>query len=113
MADDQNTSDALDDKYDDIVVHHRGYLEKLQAAFDKHCEEIGADTKKKLMETSEEDKETRKQILVAEKAALDEALNQLKKVVSKSGADVRQKLEEIENQKEASAMDLDAELANL
>lgn len=113
MADEQNTSEALDDKYDDIVVHHRGYLEKLQSAFDKHCEEIGADTKEKLTATSEEDKEARKQILIEEKTALDEALNQLKEVVSKSGADVRQKLEEIENQKEASVMDLDTELANL
>ena len=115
MMDDQTTatSEELDHQYDDIVEAHREYLNKLQAAFDKHCEEIGTEAKKKLEEIPEEDKEARKEVLIEEQRQLDESLAELKKVVNKSSANVREKLEAIENKREESALDLEAELAKL
>lgn len=107
------TDPALDTQYNEVVDSHRDYLTRLQEAFDKKCEAIGAESKKKLEATPESDKEARKTILLDQQKKLDETLTQLKQVVNQSSAEVRHKLEEIENKRDQSALDLEAELANL
>ena len=115
MADEpiSTTEEDLDRQYDDIVESHRTYLERVQSAFDKRCEEIGAEAKKKLEEIPEEDEEGRKEVLMEEQGLLDQTLAELKQVVARRDADVRRKLEEIEKKREESAMDLEAELAKI
>ena len=115
MAEEQNptTEEDLDRQYDDIVESHREYLERVQSAFDKRCEEIGTEAKKKLEEIPEEDQEARKEVLMEEQKLLDQTLAELKQVVARRDSDVRKKLEEIEKKREASALDLEAELAKI
>lgn len=103
----------LDSLYDHIVLAHRGYLTKIQAAFDKQCEEIGQRAKDELAKIPEENREEREKILTQEQAELDKTLAELKKVVNKSNAETRKKLEEIENQQDAAALNLKQALADL
>jgi hypothetical protein len=106
-------TDDLDTTYDELVESHKAYLGKLQAAFDKRCDEIGESAKTKLAEVPEENMEARQKILLDEQSQLNQTLEELKKVVNKANADVRKKLEEIENQRSAAMMDLEAELAQI
>ena len=106
-------TEELDHLYDEVVESHREYLERVQSAFDKRCEEIGADAKKKLEQIPEDDEEARKEVLMEEQRFLDQTLSELKHVVARRDADVRKKLEEIEKKREESALDLEAELAKL
>ena len=103
----------LDQLYSDSIASHKMYLIQLQAAFDRHCDEIGEATKAKLGETPEEEEETRKKIMEEEHAQLNQALAELKQVINQSNKAVYKKLEEIENQRSAKVLDLDAELAQV
>jgi hypothetical protein len=103
----------LDQKYSGAIASHKTYLAQLQAAFDKHCDEIGDTTKAKLAGVPEEDEEARKKIMETEKAELAQTLAELKQVVSQSNKAVYKKLEDIENQRAAKALDLDAELSQV
>ena len=104
---------ALSKLYQDTIDYHRGYLKRLHEAFNSHCEEVGAKAKGELSGIDESDEEARKEILIAEQKELDEALAQLKTAINQNNAEARQKLEEIQSKIEESAMDLEAELANL
>jgi hypothetical protein len=103
----------LDQLYSESIASHKSYLTQLQAAFDKHCDEIGEATKAKLAETPEEDEEARKKTMEEEHAQLDQALAELKQVINQSNKAVYKKLEEIENQRSAKTLDLDMELAQV
>jgi hypothetical protein len=103
----------LDQKYSGVIASHKMYLIQLQAAFDKHCDEIGDATKSKLVGVPEEDEETRKKIMESEKAELAQTLAELKQIVSQSNKSVYKKLEDIENQRSAKSLDLEAELSQI
>jgi DNA anti-recombination protein RmuC len=99
--------------YELTIDHHHNYLERLHGAFDRRCEEVGAEAKKKLAGIDESDEEAENAILQEEQELLDKTLAELKYAINKSNANARKKLEEIQNRLEANAVDLDAELANL
>jgi len=103
----------LDQKYSGAIASHKAYLSQLQDAFDKHCDEIGAETKAKLAELPEEDEEARKKIMEEEQAQLAKTLAELKQVVNQSNRAVYKKLEDIENQRSAKTLDLEAELSQV
>ena len=103
----------LDTLYNETIESHEQYLAKLQEAFDKKCDEIGNLAKAKMDGVPEEDQETRQKILEEEDAQLGQALAELKQVVKKANADALKKLEEIENQRTASQLNLEAELAQI
>ena len=105
--------EELDRIYNATVDHHRAYLNKLHQAFNKRCEKIRQDAHQKIDQTDENDKEVRKKILEEEKRQLDQTLAELKYAVSKSSREAREKLEEIENKRDQSAVDLEKELATL
>jgi hypothetical protein len=103
----------LDAQYRAIIESHEQYLSRLQKAFDEQCDKIGDETKTKLAQTAENDDETRQKILEAEKAELDRTLAELKAVVNKANAQTRKRLESIDQKRDATALDLDAELAKI
>lgn len=109
--DEANPNTDLDNEYQELIESHKGYLGKLQAAFDQRCDAIGEETKAKLATLPEDDLETRKQILLEEQSRLNQTLAELKQVVSRSNAEVRKKLEEIENLRSNAMMNLESELA--
>ncbi|QQR83744.1 hypothetical protein IPJ72_00835 [Candidatus Peregrinibacteria bacterium] len=96
-----------------LIEAHQSYLKRLQEAFDAKCEAIGARAKEKLATVPESEKETRKQIMEEEQAALNQVLNELRRVVSEKSSDVRQKLEQLEEQRNQNNLNLEAELAHL
>jgi len=110
LPDDEN---ALSDLYNQTVEAHNSYLEKLHAAFDKRCEQIGDETKKKLAKVPDTDADTKNQILKEEQELLDKTLAELKYAINKSNANARKKLEEIENKLDSKGVNLEQELANL
>lgn len=103
----------LDQKYQGTIESHKAYLAQLQAAFDKHCDQIGMEAKDKLAKTPEEDEEARKKIMEEEQAQLSKALAELKQVVSQTNKAVYKKLEDIENKRSALGLNLDEELAQV
>jgi|GEM_PF-1516643 len=112
MANDSNTTD-LDQIYQGTIDSHKAYLAQLQAAFDRHCDQIGAEAKDKLAKTTEEDEEARKKIMEEEQAQLSKALVELKQVVNQTNKAVYKKLEDIENKRSALGLSLDEELAQV
>ena len=99
--------------YQETIDTHRAYLDRLHTAFDARCDEIGAQTKKKLEGVDESDEETRKQIMAEEQEQLNKILAELKFAINKSNADARQKLEEIQTKLEEKTLNLEEELANV
>jgi len=110
LPDDEETLASL---YNQTIEAHNTYLEKLHAAFDKRCEQIGEETKQKLSKVPESDQETKNQILKEEQELLDKTLAELKYAINKSNSNARKKLEEIENKLDAKEVNVDEELANL
>jgi multidrug efflux pump subunit AcrA (membrane-fusion protein) len=104
---------TLDKKYQGTIESHKAYLAQLQAAFDKHCDQIGDEAKAKLAQTPEEDEEARKKIMEDEQAQLSKALAELKQVVNQTNRAVYKKLEEIENKRSEMGLNLDEELAQV
>jgi len=113
MAQAQTATPDLMEQYNQVVDSHRVYLNQLQAAFDKECERIGNESKKKLETVPEEDVETRKQILMEQQQKLDKALADLKHVATQKSNEVRKKLEEIQNLRDQQTLNIEQELANL
>jgi guanylate kinase len=109
------TSDPtdLDQIYQGTIESHKAYLAQLQAAFDRHCDQIGEEAKAKLTQTPEEDEEARKKIMEEEQSQLSKALAELKQVVNQTNRAVYKKLEEIENQRSALGLSLEEELAQV
>ena len=104
---------ALAGLYQETINHQQVYLDKLHEAFNSRCEKIGEEAKEKLKGIDENDEEARRPILAEEQEKLDKTLEELKFAINKSNANARAKLEEIQNKIEASAVDLETELANL
>jgi len=84
-----------DDLYTQTINAQRDYLTKLQDAFNKRCDEIGAAAEAKLKTVPETDAEGKKKIFDEQKHLLDQALTELKNEVNRSGHETRKKLEEL------------------
>ena len=95
------TSDEL---YKQTLQTQRDYLVKLQETFNKQCDDVATSTNEKLKTVPETDTEGRKKIFDEQKQLLDKALTDLKNEVTKSGGEIRRKLEEIYSQREVVAM---------
>ena len=104
---------ALTNLYNETIEHHNSYLEKLHAAFNRRCDEIGENTKQKLSKVDESDQEAKTAILQEEQELLNKTLAELKYAISKSNSNARKKLEEIETKLDAKGANLEEELANL
>ncbi|MBU0727321.1 hypothetical protein KKA95_01405 [Patescibacteria group bacterium] len=89
------------------------YIDQVYEAFNKHCEQVHAETVKKLRATAEGDKEARKKILEEQKAELDKTLAELKQVLGKKTREARQRMEKLEQRKMEESFDLDKQLANI
>ncbi len=94
-----------DEMYTQTINVQRDYLVKLQAAFNKRCDEVAAITNEKLKTVPETDVEGRKKIFDEQKQLLDQALSQLKSEIEHSGTATRKKLEEIYTQREQAVME--------
>ena len=92
------TSEEL---YRQTINIQKEYLAKLQTAFNNRCDEIAVTIRKKLDQTPETDVDGRKKIAEEQKKLLDDALAQLKNEITRSGNELRHKLEEIQAQSEA------------
>jgi len=99
--------------YNETIDLHNEYLERLHAAFNRHCEEIGTEAKKKLAEVNKDDEEARNAVLQEEQKLLDQTLAELKYAINRSNSNARRKLEQIQTKLEADEMDIEAELAKL
>lgn len=105
---------TIDEQYKQLIQGQRDYLVKLQEAFNKRCDEVATQTNEKLKAVPEADTEGRKKIFDEQKMLLDQALNQLKNEVNRSGGDVRRKLEELYAQKEVAVLgSLENDIKNL
>lgn len=91
---------TLDEQYLKAVEEQKNYLERLQEAFNVHCDEITAETQKKLEAIPETDTELREKTINEQKLELKTALSQLRSEIEKSGAASRVKLENINKQRE-------------
>ncbi|MBU0577679.1 hypothetical protein KJ742_06695 [Patescibacteria group bacterium] len=89
------------------------YIEQVYAAFNKHCEEVHAETVKKLRATAPDDKEARKKILEDQKKELNETLAELKAVLHAKTKETRERMEKIEKQRMEKEFDLEEQLASI
>lgn len=105
--------EELADLYNETIEHHNEYLERLHSAFNRRCETIGADAKKKLDKVPKEDEEARNAVLQEEQEQLDKTLAELKYAINKSNANARKKLEQIQVKLEERELNIEEELANL
>ena len=105
--------EALASLYNQTIEQHNSYLEKIHAAFDKRCEEIGDQTKQKLSKVDESDQEAKSAILQEEQELLNKTLAELKYAINRSNSNARKTLEEIETKMDTKSVNLDDELANL
>jgi DNA anti-recombination protein RmuC len=112
MADANSTQDedSLAQLYNETIDDNRAYLKRLHDSFNRHCEVIGEEAKKKLEAIPETEEEARQKILAEEKQQLDKTLAELKYAITKSSSDARATLEEIQNKLDSKTLDLDAEL---
>ncbi|MCC7196953.1 hypothetical protein IT413_02025 [Candidatus Peregrinibacteria bacterium] len=92
---------ALDDKYNQLINEHRNYLIQVQEAFNKHCDEITAETQAKIAQIPETSQEARQPIFEEHKKKLATALSEMRALITKSTNMVRLKLEEIHTEREA------------
>jgi|WetSurMetagenome_2_1015567.scaffolds.fasta_scaffold39648_1 hypothetical protein len=96
-----NPTPTLDEQYLQTVNDQRNYLQRLQEAFNLHCDQITAETEGKLTPIPETDTDSRGKIIDEQKKKLSEALAQLKTEIENSSNATRKKLEEINTQREA------------
>jgi cell division protein FtsX len=92
------------DQQTKIIDEQRKYLAKLQADFNEKCDKITEKSIEELKGVPETNLETRQKIYLKQKAALDEALSELKNEITRSNKQTRIKLEEIYNQKVESEL---------
>jgi len=91
---------TLDEQYLQTINEQKNYLTSLQEAFNRHCDEITAETQNLLAIIPETDTESRDRIIEEQKNKLSEALAQLKTEIEKSSNTSRIKLEEINLRRE-------------
>lgn len=105
---------TIDEQYLQIISDQRGYLNKLQEAFNTHCDQITKEAEDKLAQIPATDTEARKKILIAQKTDLDKALNEFKQELNYSNGKIRKKLEELYTQKEVQKLDnLEAQIQKI
>lgn len=104
---------ALARLYNETLEQHQTFLERLQAAFNRRCDEIGAETKKKLAEIGETDEEARQRAMAEEKELLDKTLSELKFAINKSNSNAMKKLEEIQERLDSRDLNLEKALAEV
>jgi hypothetical protein len=97
-------SAALDEKYNQLINEHRNYLMQVQDAFNKHCDQITAETEAKLTQVPESNQEGRQPIFEEHKKKLATALGEMRTLITKSTNMVRSKLEEIHTEREAEQL---------
>jgi len=95
---------ALDDKYTKLINEHRAYLAQVQDAFNKHCDEITAETQAKIAQIPDGNQDARQPIFEEHKKKLAEALSQMRLLINKSTTMVRLKLEEIHTEREGEQL---------
>lgn len=105
--------EALASLYNQTIEQHNSYLDKIHQAFDKRCEEIGAQAKEKLSKIDESDQEAKTAILQEEQEQLNKTLAELKYAINRSNSNARKTLEDIENKMDRKEVNLEDELANL
>ncbi len=89
------------------------YIDRVQEAFDRHCEEIDQRTTEKLQAIPEDDVQSKEKILVEQQAELDNTLSELKQILSKKTKDYREELEKEGQKKMEEEFDLDNQLQGL
>ena len=105
---------TLDEQYQKVIDDQRLNLLKLQQGFNEKCEEAKQKAQEKLADTAVEDKNSREEILNAQKQELEEALHYLKTEVAHSTRETMKKLEIVISEKEKNILaDLEKQLASL
>lgn len=97
-------SAALDEKYNQLINEHRNYLIQIQDAFNKHCDDLTAETEAKLAQIPESNQEGRQPIFEDHKKKLANSLSEMRALINKSTNMVRLKLEEIHTEREAEQL---------
>jgi hypothetical protein len=90
-----------DEQYLQAVNEYRNYLQKLQEAFNQHCDQITAETQSGLAIIPAIDVESRQKLMEEQKKKLGEALAQLGMEIGISSSKNRRELEEIHTVREA------------
>lgn len=105
---------TLDEQYQKTIDDQRAHLMKLQADFNKVCDDAKAQAEEKLKTVPKEDKEGRETVLKEQKGVLEEALRNLKIAVDTSTRETMRKLEIIMTEKEKAILaDLEKQMASL
>ncbi|MEZ4087771.1 MAG: hypothetical protein R3B71_05610 [Candidatus Gracilibacteria bacterium] len=93
------------DEYQETIDQQRSYLLKLQEAFNKHCDQLTAESEDQLKKLPLEDTEGREQVMAIQKQKLQQALSQLRQEVTNSTIKTRQKLEAIISKREEKELE--------
>lgn len=96
---------------EEIMTQYRAFLDEVQNAFNKHCDEIKAETTRKMTLIPESDQAGRRKVLDEQKAALDRTLAELKQLLNQRGTEMRKQLEKIASIREEQTFQLDNALA--
>lgn len=108
-----NDEQDLSMLYQETIDHHHSYLDRLQTAFNKRCENIGVKTKEKLKDVPEEKKEEREKIMTEEQEMLDKTLAELKYAINRSNSNARKRLEDIQTKLDSDEVNLEKELSEI
>jgi hypothetical protein len=100
----------LQELYQKTAQEYKKFFDKVHESFIRHCEEIKVKTNSALDATAEQDSATRQKILEDQKKELDTSLAELKQLLDQKGREARIKLEDIVQQQESSAVNLEQEL---
>lgn len=98
-------------KEEEITTRYRAFLVEVQEAFNRHCDEIKAETTKKMEAIPESDQTARQAVLDEQKNQLDKTLAELKQLLNARAAELRVQLEEIANLRDQEEFNVDEELA--
>ncbi len=98
---------------DNIIASEEAFAKKVQAAFEKHCDEIHQRAKSELEALAPDDVAGRKAVLDKEKADLDQTVSELKEVISFQEKAMNEKLEALDDQKEENNINLEQQLAQI
>lgn len=105
---------TIDEQYQQLINEQRGYLNKLQEAFNTHCDQITKEAEDKIANIPKTDPESQKKILITQKTGLDNALNEFKRELNNSTGKTRKKLEELYTQKELEKLEkLEAQIQKI
>lgn len=103
----------LSKKEEEITSKYRSFLNEVREAFDRHCDQIKAETMKKFEAIPKDAEEERQKIVDDQKAELDKTLAELKQILAKKKLEFRTQLEEIADLREQQSFNIDAELAEI